>query len=46
MALYFKDITAVEKERIKGARGTACMGNMIQIDNIEEVDEGLSDRKI
>ena len=44
MALYFKDITAIEKERIKAQEEQPVWG-MIQIDNIEELTKGLSDRE-
>ena len=44
MALYFKDITALEKARIKAEEDQPVWG-MIQIDNIEELTKGLSDRE-
>ncbi len=44
MALYFKDITEIEKERIKAQEEQPVWG-MIQIDNIEELTKGLSDRE-
>lgn len=44
MALYFKDITDLEKARIKAEEGQPVWG-MIQIDNLEELTKGLSDRE-
>ena len=44
MALYFKDITALEKARIKAEEDQPVWG-MIQIDNLEELTKGLSDRE-
>ncbi|PQL20253.1 RNA-binding protein [Veillonella denticariosi JCM 15641] len=43
MALYFKDITTLEQARIKAEEAQPVWG-MIQIDNIEELTKGLSDR--
>ncbi len=44
MALYFKNITEVEKARIKAEEDQPVWG-MIQIDNLEELTKGLSDRE-
>ena len=44
MALYFKDITDIERARIKAEEEQPVWG-MIQIDNIEELTKGLSDRE-
>lgn len=44
MALYFKDITDIEVARIKAQEEQPIWG-MIQIDNIEELTKGLSDRE-
>ena len=44
MALYFKDITDLEKARIKAEEGQPVWGR-IQIDNLEELTKGLSDRE-
>ena len=44
MALYFKNITEVEKARIKAEEDQPVWG-MIQIDNFEELTKGLSDRE-
>ena len=42
--MTIKDITAIEKERIKAQEEQPVWG-MIQIDNIEELTKGLSDRE-
>ena len=44
MALYFKNITDLEKARIKAEEDQPVWG-MIQIDNLEELTKGLSDRE-
>ncbi len=44
MALYFKNITDLEKARIKAEENQPVWG-MIQIDNLEELTKGLSDRE-
>lgn len=44
MALYFKDITDIERARIQAEEEQPVWG-MIQIDNIEELTKGLGDRE-
>lgn len=44
MALYFKDITDIETDRIRAEEAQPVWG-MIQIDNIEDLTKGLGDRE-
>ncbi len=44
MALYFEDVTDMERSRIDAEAAQPVWG-MIQIDNIEELSKGLSDRE-
>lgn len=44
MALYFKDVTDIEIDRIRAEEAQPVWG-MIQIDNIEELTKGLGDRE-